>query len=194
VWVFPVVKQSRVFLWDERDIKEVKRQGKSQTPGLDISFFACPAGKEGFGLTLLRQCAKCHLLPRRKADARQSFIIQVCPQVFHVDADLRRIDKCIEDKIICVGEIKLERLSMSSPKSTSREIGREVMKAEKRGRPSREHEQVYHASVPLSRKALSLTAGRLHGLKRACSGKGKKTMMAILPEAKQRNCSDFSSA
>lgn len=49
------------------------------------------------------------------------------------------------------------------------------MKAEKRGSPSREHEQVYHAASCCQAASLSLTARRLHGLKKACSGEGKNT-------------------
>ena len=39
---------------------------------------------------------------------------------------------------------------------------------------SREHEEVYHAAVCRQAAALSLTAHRLHGQKKACSGEGKK--------------------
>jgi len=49
------------------------------------------------------------------------------------------------------------------------------MKLEKRGRPSSEHEQVYHAASGSQAASLSLTARRLHGLKNACSVGGKKT-------------------
>ncbi len=52
------------------------------------------------------------------------------------------------------------------------------MKAEKQGRPSREHEheheQVYHAASCCQAASLSLTARRLHGLVKACSIEGKK--------------------
>jgi hypothetical protein len=49
------------------------------------------------------------------------------------------------------------------------------MKPEKRTIPSSEHEQVYHAAVRCQAASLSLTARRLHGLKKACSVEGKKT-------------------
>src|ERR1700674_895698 len=49
------------------------------------------------------------------------------------------------------------------------------MKAEKRGRPSSKHKQVYHAAPRCQAASLSLTARRLHGLKNACSVEGKKT-------------------
>jgi hypothetical protein len=49
------------------------------------------------------------------------------------------------------------------------------MKPEKRTIPSREHEQMYHATACCQAASLSLTARRLHGLKNACSVEGKKT-------------------
>ena len=49
------------------------------------------------------------------------------------------------------------------------------MKRKKRGKPSSEHEQVYHAAACCQAASLPLTARRLHGLKNACSGEGKKT-------------------
>ncbi len=49
------------------------------------------------------------------------------------------------------------------------------MEAEKRGRPSSEHEHVYHAASCCQAASLSLTARHLHGLKKACSVEGKKT-------------------
>ncbi len=49
------------------------------------------------------------------------------------------------------------------------------MKAEKRGWPASEHEQVYHAAPRGQAAALSLTARRLHAQLQACSVAGKKT-------------------
>jgi hypothetical protein len=49
------------------------------------------------------------------------------------------------------------------------------MKEGKRGSPSSEHDEVYHAASRCQAAALSLTARRLHGLKNACSGEGEKT-------------------
>ena len=49
------------------------------------------------------------------------------------------------------------------------------MKEGKRELPLTEHEEVYHAASRCQAAALSLTARRLHGLKKACSGEGEKT-------------------
>jgi len=49
------------------------------------------------------------------------------------------------------------------------------MKPEKRGRPSSEHEQVYHAAPRCQAASLALTPRRLHGLRRPCLVEGKKT-------------------
>ena len=68
-----------------------------------------------------------------------------------------------------------ERLSMSSPKNPSIKTEREEMNQWKRGKPSTEHEGVYHAAARCQAASLSLTPRRLHGLKRACSVEGKKT-------------------
>ncbi len=49
------------------------------------------------------------------------------------------------------------------------------MKERKRGLPSSEHEEVYHAASRCQAASLSLTARRLHGLKKACSVERQKT-------------------
>src|SRR5690349_20138774 len=64
---------------------------------------------------------------------------------------------------------------MSSPKNPSKEAEREAMKGGKRGLPSREHEEVYHAASRCQAASLSLTARRWQGLKNACSVEGEKT-------------------
>src|SRR5713226_8363246 len=64
---------------------------------------------------------------------------------------------------------------MSSPKSPSIKTERKAMKAGKQESASSEHEGVYHAATRCQAASLSLTSGRLHGQKQACSVEGKKT-------------------
>src|SRR6266849_9651954 len=49
------------------------------------------------------------------------------------------------------------------------------MKQRKGGRPSTRHEEVYHAAPRCQAASLSLTARRLHGLKKTCHIEGQKT-------------------
>src|SRR5579864_4512681 len=49
------------------------------------------------------------------------------------------------------------------------------MKQRKWGKPSSEHEEVYHAASRCKGKRSGLTARRLHGQKKPCSVEGKKT-------------------
>ncbi len=50
-------------------------------------------------------------------------------------------------------------------------------------RPSREHEEVYHATSRRQAASLPLTARRLHDLKNACSVEGKKREVFASPQA-----------
>src|SRR5712691_5588091 len=49
------------------------------------------------------------------------------------------------------------------------------MNRRKKEKPSSEHEEVYHAASGCQAAALSLTARRLHGLKRVCQVERQKT-------------------
>jgi hypothetical protein len=104
----PNIEQRCWLTWRERHAETIEIHREAVTPGLEVRFLSNPAGEERSQFSFRRQRPKSGDLLLREQALRDQIDVDICPDAFHVNADVASTSNGAERNVMRMSDVEAQ--------------------------------------------------------------------------------------